>query len=67
MLLAIGGNLDIAIATETSWQPIGKPGRITASSGKTILVTSHDADVYASPVVDRVVDMHDGELITAQD
>ena len=36
VFLVLGGELDIAIATETSWQPIGKPGRITGSSGKTI-------------------------------
>jgi putative ABC transport system ATP-binding protein len=36
------------------------------SSGKTILVTSHDADVYASPVVDHVVGMRDGELVTGE-
>ena len=31
-------------------------------SGKTILVTSHDTDVYDSPVVDRVIGMRDGQL-----
>lgn len=31
-------------------------------AGKTILITSHDAEVYASPVVDRVVAMRDGRL-----
>ncbi|WP_299623078.1 FIST signal transduction protein [Pelagibius sp.] len=36
VLLALGGSLDVAIATENSWQPIGKPGRITDSSGKTV-------------------------------
>ena len=36
VLLALGGPLDVAIATENSWQPIGKPGRITASNGKTV-------------------------------
>ena len=36
VLLVLGGSLDVAIATETSWQPIGKPGRITSSNGKTI-------------------------------
>jgi len=36
-------------------------------SGKTILLTSHDADVYASPVVDRVVSMRDGRIVEAGD
>ena len=36
VLLALGGDLEIAIATETSWQPIGKPGRITSASGRTV-------------------------------
>ena len=36
VLMALGGALDVAIATENSWQPIGKPGRITASNGKTV-------------------------------
>ncbi len=36
VLLALGGDFDIAIATETSWQPIGKPGQITASKGRTV-------------------------------
>ena len=36
VLLVLGGDLDVAIATETSWQPIGKPGRITSANGKTI-------------------------------
>jgi putative ABC transport system ATP-binding protein len=30
--------------------------------GKTVLVTSHDPDVYDSPVVDRVVELRDGRL-----
>ena len=36
VLLVLGGELDIAIATETSWQPIGKPGRITSASGRMV-------------------------------
>ncbi len=36
VLLVLGGELDIAIATETSWQPIGKPGRITSADGRTL-------------------------------
>ncbi len=32
-------------------------------SGKTILMTSHDADVFDSPVVDHVVEMRDGALV----
>ncbi len=31
-------------------------------SGKTILMTSHDADVFDSTVVDRVIEMRDGEI-----
>lgn len=31
-------------------------------SGKTILITSHDAEVYDSPVVDHVIEMRDGRL-----
>lgn len=31
-------------------------------SGKTILMTSHDAEVYDSPVVDHVIEMCDGRL-----
>ena len=31
-------------------------------SGKTILMTSHDADVFDSAVVDRVIEMRDGEI-----
>ena len=36
VLLVLGGDLEIAIATETSWKPIGKPGRITSASGRTV-------------------------------
>lgn len=36
------------------------------NEGKTILVTSHDADVYDSPVVDRVIGLHDGRLATPE-
>ena len=36
-------------------------------SGKTILISSHDAVVYDSPVVDRVVEMRDGRLAGAGD
>lgn len=35
-LLVLGGDLDIAIATETSWQPIGSSGRITSARGRTV-------------------------------
>ncbi len=31
-------------------------------SGKTILMTSHDSDVFDSPVVDTVIEMRDGEI-----
>ena len=34
-------------------------------SGKTILLTSHDPQVFESPVVDRVVTMRDGLVVTA--
>jgi putative ABC transport system ATP-binding protein len=36
-------------------------------SGKTVLISSHDAVVYDSPVVDRVVEMRDGRLAGAGD
>jgi len=36
VLLVLGGELDIAIATETSWQPIGTSGRITSARGRTV-------------------------------
>lgn len=32
-------------------------------SGKTILMTSHDADVFDSPIVDRVIEMRDGKVV----
>jgi putative ABC transport system ATP-binding protein len=32
-------------------------------SGKTILMTSHDSDVFDSPVVDTVIEMRDGEIV----
>lgn len=32
-------------------------------SGKTILITSHDPVVFESPVVDRVIEMRDGQLV----
>ncbi len=34
-------------------------------SGKTILMTSHDSDVFDSPVVDTVIEMRDGEIVDA--
>ncbi|MCP3871429.1 MAG: ABC transporter ATP-binding protein [Gammaproteobacteria bacterium] len=34
-----------------------------SESGKTILMTSHDPLVYESPVVDEVVEMHDGQIM----
>ena len=36
VLLVLGGELDIAIATETSWRPIGTSGRITSARGRTV-------------------------------
>ena len=36
------------------------------AAGKTILIASHDPVVYESPVVDRVVEMRDGKVITAR-
>jgi putative ABC transport system ATP-binding protein len=36
------------------------------NEGKTILVTSHDADVYDSPVIDRVISLRDGRLAAAE-
>ena len=35
-LLAIAGPLDLAVATETSWRPIGRPGVVTEAEGRTI-------------------------------
>jgi putative ABC transport system ATP-binding protein len=32
-------------------------------SGKTILISSHDAEVYDSPVIDTVVEMRDGLVV----
>ena len=32
-------------------------------SGKTVLITSHDPIVFDSPVVNRVVDMCDGQVV----
>jgi putative ABC transport system ATP-binding protein len=32
-------------------------------SGKTILITSHDPEVFDSPVIDRVVEMRDGLIL----
>lgn len=32
-------------------------------AGKTILMTSHDAEVFDSKVVDRVIEMRDGQLV----
>lgn len=34
------------------------------SSGKTLLITSHDPIVYDSPLADRVVEMRDGRIVT---
>jgi putative ABC transport system ATP-binding protein len=34
--------------------------------GKTILIASHDPLVYESDVVDRVVEMRDGKIITRE-
>ncbi|MEM7022966.1 MAG: FIST N-terminal domain-containing protein [Pseudomonadota bacterium] len=36
VVLVLGGDLEVSMATETSWQPIGKPGRITSANGRTI-------------------------------
>ena len=35
--------------------------------GKTILIASHDPLVYASEVIDRIVEMRDGKLVTEGD
>ncbi len=32
-------------------------------SGKTILITSHDPVVFDSPIVDRIVEMQDGQVV----
>jgi len=32
-------------------------------TGKTILITSHDPIVFNSPVVDRIVEMQDGQIM----
>jgi len=32
-------------------------------SGKTILITSHDPVVFDSPVVDRIIEMRDGQIL----
>ncbi len=37
------------------------------SEGKTILIASHDPLVYESDVIDRIVEMRDGKLITPGD
>ncbi len=37
VLLALAGPLKIATAAETSWRPVGEPGRVTAAAGPTIL------------------------------
>jgi len=34
-------------------------------TGKTILVTSHDPVVFDSPVVDRIVEMQDGQIVAS--
>ncbi len=34
-------------------------------SGKTILMTSHDADVFDSAVIDTVIEMRDGEIVSS--
>lgn len=37
------------------------------ANGKTILIASHDPIIHDSPVVDRVVEMRDGKVITSRD
>lgn len=32
-------------------------------AGRTVLISSHDAEVYDSPIVDHVVELHDGRLM----
>ena len=36
-------------------------------SGKTVLITSHDPVVFDSPVVDEVIEMRDGEIISQEE
>jgi len=50
-------NLDSKLSQEL----MGLIGELR-ETGKTILITSHDALVFDSPVVDRVVEMRDGRL-----
>ncbi|MCU0766015.1 MAG: ABC transporter ATP-binding protein [Gammaproteobacteria bacterium] len=50
-------NLD----TQLSRDFMGIVGDLRAA-GKTVLLSSHDPEVYDSPVVDRVVEMRDGRL-----
>jgi putative ABC transport system ATP-binding protein len=35
--------------------------------GKTILIASHDPIVYESDVIDRIVEMRDGKMVSAGD
>lgn len=35
------------------------------SSGKTLIVSSHDSQVFDNPVVDRLVSLHDGQVVAA--
>jgi len=32
--------------------------------GRTIIIASHDPIVYTSPLVDRTVEMRDGEIVS---
>lgn len=36
VLLALGGPLQLSVSSETSWNPVGKPGRITKADGNRI-------------------------------
>ena len=50
ILLAVGGDLEIAVSSETSWAPVGKPGRVTKAEGNLI------REIDGAPALDFYTD-----------
>ena len=53
-------HLDSALASEF----LAELARLKAA-GKTLILASHDSQVFESGLVDRVVDLHDGRIVAA--
>jgi len=53
-------NLD-SVLSQTVIEILGE----LQAQGKTVLMSSHDPLVYNSPLVSRVIQMHDGEIVNA--